>query len=800
VLWLLAAAPALLASWGCVATGDITVSFESARFNEHIASDVQRLTPEESATDLRFGVFRDGTVDPDDSGPRQRGLVSEIFPVAAAATAGAPSNLVQTTWLFSGRNGASGDELRVSWEVVAKFDRSADDYLKQALLEGHEEVGLCTFSTPETRLLFEDPAAEQPAASEFAQQAMDCEGSGAGSFSPHGFAFPLALQRDPTKNRKNLPWPCRFPVLPWMRVEAFVPFGQNPEAACPESSFAIGPLAHDLHGCLQVEGLWPACALPCGLDPTGDASYKVSIDGGIKQPTAERLLQPNVLVVDGTRTMVRAMDRNPSDFTWQTKVMHPCDPNCPTAPERPIPVRWTENFSPTVRVATVQILSRNTSGGDERVETPASGRLTVEIPRPGGMIPTLFQCTGAIKDGAFTFTIADCASRSDERASFEAITPTYLVENLHLDPVVTQPITWHASLSGLAADRRAFIRFGLAAQTMAAAMRVSAAHNFGRLPRSEYHQGSVELENVGGETITVNAVDLVPGLGTPQDFAFFVVGDPVPVPLPFEATTGGAGGVTTLRLGDLRDVPLVAVTTTSDAVTVRLGNPAAPPGAPQSYTLYGERTQWRGGVLTRDRPDAVFRPASAALRPLVWPAFSQQTPPFVLRPGERRQVVVEARPTALGQRQATLRIRGVPGSNPSQTLEVRSQLTVEVVTGPLLNFLPQSLYVYRDANGAQPAHLNAVLENAGAATMTVSSLQLTGGGAARFVLTSSRGMGPFTLAPRASAALHLEALPECDGVYGSGASALDHQATLAVTTNGGNAAIPVGGASQGFCE
>jgi hypothetical protein len=206
-------------------------------------------------------------------------------------------------------------------------------------------------------------------------------------------------------------------------------------------------------------------------------------------------------------------------------------------------------------------------------------------------------------------------------------------------------------------------------------------------------------------------------------------------------------------------------------------------------------------LLTRDRAGAVFTPPAASYpRPLTVPAFAQLTPPFVLRPGARRKIVGEARPSALGVRLATLRVRGTPASNPTTTLEVRSQLQVEVVSGPLLVYLPYSLYVYRDENGSQPGHRTALLENAGHGDLTVSSIGLTGAGAAHFTLSTDRGnLGPFVLHSGDSALLRLEYLPECDGTYGSGPSALDHQATIAVTSSGGNATIPVGGASQGFC-
>ncbi|HEV8239165.1 MAG TPA: hypothetical protein VGS57_07350 [Thermoanaerobaculia bacterium] len=792
-LWLLLAAPALIASWGCVATGDVELHFKEARFNERISADLQGLSPQERNVDLRFGVFRDGSLDPDGSGPRTAGLVSEIYPVVASSSAG-PGFLIQTPCLFSGRNGGNSDELRLNWEVVMKLDREADDYLKQALLEGYDEVGMCTFSSPATRVVFEDPSAPYPSSDDWGNEAKSCPAGVPMNMSSGGISFAWTVSEDPKQNLRNQPASCRFGQPLWTRLEAFLAPGPNPDAACPATAFTSGPILAPVYGCMGEDDLLPSCALPCGLQPDQDASYRVSIDPQAGLPAAERWLQPNVMVVDGQRPMVRRMD-DPSAslaFAWQTKATR--------SGGMEGPVRWAENFSPTVRVETVQIVSRDAMGRDERVETPALSRLTVEVPRAGATAPTVLQCPGQVKPQGFTFAIADCRTTGDHPVALGPLTPTYLVENLHLAPAVEIPITWRATLSQLGGGRGAFIKFGLRAQTMGAALRVSAVHDFGRLPDKEYRQGVVELENVGGETVTVNTVDLVPGFGQPQDFSFFVVGDPVPMPLPFEAKARSDGS-TSWTLGDLRDVPMVDVKSAGGGVVVTVGDPAAAPGQPQPFTLYGEGARLRGSVLTRDDANAVFVPPSGSLpRPLVLPAFAQQTPPFAVRPGERRQIVVEARPSALGVRQATLRVRGVPAGNPLLTLEVRSQLVVEVVSGPLLNYLPYSLYVYRDANGSQPGQRTALLENAGAVDMTVSSIRLTGAGAAHFALSTDHGsLGPFVLHSGEAALLRLEYFPECDGTYGTATSALDHEATITVTTNGGNAAIPVGGSSQGFC-
>jgi hypothetical protein len=305
---------------------------------------------------------------------------------------------------------------------------------------------------------------------------------------------------------------------------------------------------------------------------------------------------------------------------------------------------------------------------------------------------------------------------------------------------------------------------------------------------------------VGGETVEVTAMDLVPGAGHPGDFSFFTVGDPVPVPLPLEARRLGDGAAA-LRLGNLRDVPFLSVSPRSGAVDVQLGDPAARPGNEQAFTAYGEGVRLRGAFLTRDDVGARFTPPPGSdPRPFVVPAYAEVAPPFALRPGERRTIVVEARPTSLGQRWAHLGVKYVPASDPRQTHEIRSVLQVQVLSGPLLRPLPGAHYLRRDENGATPGHRTGVLQNVGHFDLTVHGMQLTGAGASRFVVTTEPvGPGPLVLPPGDSLDLWIEYLPVCDGTYGTATSLLDHEATLVVSSDGGTARIAIGGSSRPYC-
>jgi YVTN family beta-propeller protein len=788
--WVMAAIPALVVSWGCVGTGDIVLHYKGARFNDRISADLNALSPDERAADLSYGVFRLGSEDPDGDGPRQGGLVSEIYPFGAISSQGVPGQLVQTPCLFVARNGGDGEELRFTWEVVGELDAAADENLKKIFGDRKAEIGLCTYSSPETRVLFEDPGVAYPTDSDFLAAASHCVGTNSSG------AVALTLPKDLENGPRNIPWPCRIGGNLDVRLERLGHRDPNPDAQCPTGPFTSAPTPVDTFGCYRNGQLRPACALPCAVRAEEDTSYRVRTDS-TELPAAERWLRPDVMVVDGQRTVTRRMEvvaptppATGYDVSWQVRTLPPSPGEGP--------VKWAENYSPSVRLESVQILSRDAQG-TERVEAPVQGQLTIQVPQAGQPAPALLRCTGQDEPGVgFLFSVADCVDQNDAPTALTALTPTYLVANLWAAAPVKVPIIWRAALASVDPGRSVFIRFGLQVQTVPAAMRMSPLRNFGRIPDTDYRQGEIELENVGGETVDVTAVELVPTVGQPQDFSFFVVGDPVPVPLPVEARAQGDGS-TLLRLADLRDVPGITLSDRGDRVEVRLGDPAVSPEQPQSLTLYGETATLRGALLTRDDPGARFEPpAGSRPRPLAVPAYLEEQPPFRMAPGERRRIAVEARPTAQGVRLAQLAVRYAPASDPRQVTEIRSVLQVEVLSGPLLQVIPTGVYVH--GNDGRPTHRNAVAWNAGHFDLTVTSVHVTGAQAGRFVLTTGPGgSGPFLLRPGESLDLRVTYLPECDGSYGTATSILDHQATLVLTSDGGTARVPLGGSSQWFC-
>ncbi len=785
----------------CVPTGEVVVKYTSARFNERVRADLNPLTCKDRLTDLRYGFFRDGS---------NGGLVNEIFPVAASDPTG-PGNLVLTDCLFVGSEGSSGDELRLSWEVVGKIDRSVEplDKIFRPCGEGDsdchlDELGFCTFSSPVSRLLAEKPGEE-------------AGGELEGRLCGQGGAWVATLPRDP-EQWHNILIRCRAGGGLFARLEAHsTALPDDPDALCPVDHFdgAATSLQARVDGfsCLGEGELLDACAVPCGLEPRGDVSYRVRVASeelGVPDDAMDgdkRWLEPDILLVEGSRPMVRPMARDGETlrFVWQTAVTPFVPP--PGVPDSsclpmPLPVRWGENFAPTVRVDSVQILTRDAAGVEEVVETDMN-RLTIRIPEPGVAHPRTLTCTGSKHDGSHLSFWVHPTDNQTSDCTFEPqplriLTPTYAVSYLHVDPPVTRPITWEATLLEDPMGKQVFIRFFLRFEATPAAVRMSpAVLDFGELQEDEWREGELTLTNVGGEMLEIRSVGWAPGSAHPGDFTFYVAGDPVPMPLPIEAKMGPAG-VLALRLAaDAGEAPILSLEQTSTDLRIALGAPDDS-GEPQPLTLYGEGATLVGSLLLRHDPGAVFEPAAPGdPRPFVLPAHAEARPPFVLSPGESVTIRVQARPGAIGQRSAGLAVEAVSLVNPAFSQTVVAQLVADSLSGPQLHALPPALWVKRDSASDFPEPRRyALLENVGHFDLEVQQLDLAGSGASRFTVESDRGLPPFVLPPGESSDLVIRYLPACDGTY----TLPDHEARLLVASNGGAAEIPLFGLSHGYCE
>lgn len=776
----------LILSAACVKQGDVEIRWTAARFNERLRADLEPLQPADVAADLERGFFRDGG---------DGGLVSPLFPLAASRPGGI-GHLVQTGCLFVGEErDASGarvaaDELRIAWEVAAKIDRSVPPF-DELFVEGREELGLCSFSNPQSRLLFEDPS--QPV------RVGASSLCGWGNNSGAGFSGSLTLNSNDWASNRNLPIRCGVPLGYYdVAVDAFSPAIQDADGRCPAGAFTAGPVRLDERlasgGPALRGGRFAACALPAvGIVPEGDTTYRLSLhaDAPFGGSRPELWLRPDILTVPGQREIVRPLAALPSGrFSWSTKVE-------PESGEGA--VRWGENFTPTVRVEQVEIVSRvaGTAAG-ERVERPSSDRLVLTIPRSGGA-DDIVACTGRLRGGVFSFAVDPPSGSSDcafDGPALRALTPTYALSVLDLDPAVTRPIRWETSLPGLPPGRELFLRFKLVGRSRPAAFKSTALHSFGRIQLGDTAQAALTLENVGGRPLEVQSVGFDPASHDPQDFSFLVAGEPVAVPLPLVGLPA-PGGSSLGWSSDSAEQDLLRLAEQGDSVVVSWGDPRRGT-ATEPIELYGEGASLAGGLLLRDDPAALFDLAPAGeLRPFAMAAATRLQVPFLLPAGARATLAVTARPRAAGQRSARIAIKAIDPAQPSSPLSVVSTVSVEGISGPQLRWLPGALWLKREPGETwHEPNRWLMLENVGHSTLTLSSWSVAGVGAARFALAGEKGAPPFTLTAGESVRVLVTYRPNCDGDY----ALPDDAASLELASSGGSGTVQLFGLSQGYCE
>ncbi len=766
------AAAALLALVlpGCVPGGEVTIAFDDARFNDKIRGDFGPHVPEDMRADPKFGFFRrEG----------EPALVSEIFPYSPTAYGDSISGrLVQSPCLFLGQppfHAGTTDELRIGWELIGNIDRSADELLEDNFQEGYEEVGLCTFSSPVNRLLFERPGAS------LNKSALAC--------GHEHIEFAATLNDDKPEENANIPSTCIVAHdWPEVVVEAFSPSRPDADALCPGA--ATGTSAHFSDNPVGVAGSRSVCGFPAmAVEPTADTSYRLTLQAGHSFAPAnpERWLSPTVMFVDGFRSVVRPLTPGATAnvFRWKTPVSAHGDED----------KQWGENYMPTVLVERVEILSRDGRGG-EWIETPVGEKLTIGIPRAAGS-DAVVTCTGRVHDGSFSFEIpSDCGFQDDQQ--LRALTPTYAAVNIGDQRApVTRPIEWSVGVENLSGPH-AFIRFSLRVQASAqGALRISPLWDVGPLQVDNWKQAALILRNENGPELEVRTVAFGPTSAHPQDFSFVVAGDPVDVPLPIEAVPSGSGK--TLRwAADASDAPIVTYRDDGATVDVTLGQPARGSGT-ETLSIYRQAARLVGNVLLRDDPADTLAPAAPAWpRPFTIPAFAERQTPFLLGPNESVKIVVTARPTATGVRTANIRVEAVPIGDPRRAVQVISQLSVTALSGPQLRGIPHMLLMgsgaYRDDTRF------AMIENVGNFDLRLTRLVIVGRNASRFAIATS-GAGrppavPFTLAPSGYQDIQILYTPQCDGTY---TPPYDHEAALRVESNGGTWQLPMYGASQPFC-
>jgi hypothetical protein len=155
----------------------------------------------------------------------------------------------------------------------------------------------------------------------------------------------------------------------------------------------------------------------------------------------------------------------------------------------------------------------------------------------------------------------------------------------------------------------------------------------------------------------------------------------------------------------------------------------------------------------------------ATRTPLARTSWALRSLPVDLAPGESLYVSVIGTPSALGARNAWLKVSAHSAFDPAQRTEIWVATSVQGLQGPLLHVLPTRLIVA--ANGSGRTYSRTLLvENAGDSNGSVGVPYLTRTGGAplppgsRFTLDDPYGGGG-TLAPGASRAIAVRFMSLC---------------------------------------
>lgn len=743
---------------GCAGTKDATIQTDGdPGFDRSIRLD--RAGSPDSAYS-RWGGYRDGLDDYEGEGE----AVSEIVPRFRDPL---EERLVQSDcyWLSSpasNRVDDSGsplakDVVNLTWEVTWKL---SEDWWEQS------RFGFCRFRDPNTgaglALRCErDPAAPAPKDPIELEMAIDQEWWLRPDY-PCETAFELGQDLD--LRRADL----RAIQGSAIDQGALCPGPFDPERTVPFPGVAGSiPLEDDPIGQL------PLCADRIRFTPEKDTTLEVAFRD------SSRRLEPNLMVVDGARTLRRRLEvadpGEPPGLRWFTPFERTGDSTR---------ARWHENFSPNLKVASAAVYHLV----DGRETAPRTATLELQLPRSRAG-DDRWICQGAPAGDRFAFDLGSClcdgpGDCGDEQGSSLSVTPTY-VHGRFLRVAIPDlaPLIWR--IHGADEALESYLELSLVSVPEKAGVLVDAAvTDLGEVLTGDTAHGWLEVRNPSSVGITVDQL-FVDGADA-ADFAAMAV-ETVASPMPLEISDDGSG----YRVGSLPtayDTPLdlLRFDTTFGAQALRI----SPSTSFGNLELYGEAVSealseaFGVPVLDSATPQFDIGAASAEL-PLRFPVYFGRETPFVLGPGERVRVRVAATPSSYREVRAELVLETYPVHDPTQVSTPRGLLVAEGVTGPILDHLPAQLQI--PALGTR----GVLIENRGQTAAERQSISISGPDAASFRVTSAHDVLQ-RLGPGEAESFYIRyepagALP----AFGQ----LTH-ARLEVATSGGRIDIPITGHSS----
>jgi hypothetical protein len=777
--WLLAgltSAVLLTQLVGCVEYEILLV--EGLGFADRIRPDRSPLTSEQRVRDLRFGRYADGTGP--DASVLGGELVSEIFLANLADRLTTNLPLSNCLWMASDANGASGDSLAMSWEVMATvsegtaeetgFPRplrlcSLTDEFQQTAV-GTSSQGLMGGAVSALPINWDDegrPRLER-----------DVHGLGV-LLTAHGPAQPDAYGRCPVDSDPATAEPRyeeAFPSLPGSELAvlgADFHYGTGALHVPTEASYRCPREAGN--DCSTI-----TCAKNCPYRPSVDAGDALSFRLGTLQeltasgeldivlqnggPLAERWMRPNVLAVREQRRIARRMGQLTGGgfrYAWSTPAAGP-----PT-------LRWHENFSPNLLVEDVRFFLLQPDG-TELPLTGISGNRVLLFGEGGAS----WACEGSPVTG--TFGIASCLAGGVITSL--PVTPTYAVEQLspaYGEPLAV-PLRWEVAFLGdprIGGAGEVYIELTVRAEFGEAGMTGRPlVVDLGDVMVGDQASDWAELTNVGGPTLEIEAIWIDGPDG--GEFAHQIPVEPRAVPLPVDSVELRERIYAFQRGEDFQELGLLE---TWEDAEQQLTLYRMAPNEGEELELYGARVRVEHELLVAEPEEKLVVQTSAAnvTRPLAQPLYSLTAPPFLLATGDSVRVRVTAAPrnfTPYGL-EAYLWARAHPVSAPSQSIVVAVPLLADTVWGADPDLFPPAIAFHSTV-------YNVLLSNNGDRPLLRSWVKITGIDAAAFKVV---GQYPTTrvIAPGEAEVFTLEYLHP-DGA-GCPAQPPEHLATFEVTTD-----------------
>lgn len=737
------------------------LGFRVDGYNERLRGDRAALDGAQLAVDaeaLRFGPWP----------TRADALLRTLTPAHPEVGA-----LVQSDCWFMGRAPlGGGDAVRADWEAIAT---ATGDIEYEDPEDGRLDMGLCRMNDPETRI---PPLHRDRKTDAFTE--LDC-GAELGTVVVAGstnlfrcredtaiFGFRLTALRDAAPDplgRCEAPRSARYSRA--VRIARGVDFWSGLHVDGPD-----GP---------EVG----SCSARNSLVPESSTAYEIDSKLGGPRQRFEPALLP---VARGTR-VARPLAPMAGGYGWST----------PVETHRSGGQRWRENWSPSLRVASVRLVGFEPPlAPDEQrpgavakpLDAASAPRLCIEDPAfgPG----CRWTCEDlAPGDGVLAWPLLAIGACRNAVGAPEVplLTPTYALDRLALGAPPSAPLRW--SLRGNVWTQP-WLEFELETTFAAAALRAEpAAGDAGRLQVGRNGRAAFRIDNVGGQPIEVTSVEVLPGSAHGADFRVELPFAPAPLPLPIEVEPG-AGVPAVLPPPGAEEFPSLAIF--QGAAHVRLSE------RPDLTLLRdGVAVQRRAGLNVRDVVDVRFpiKPrVPGARQPVAMTTWALRRVPFVVQPGEAFDLSVLARPSAVGARQAPVRIRGRSTLDPSRTVEITVVATTRGLAGPRLVLAPAQVSVHAQAPGEQRQRSVLLINDGDVAGAPGAPVLAAVGGPAppqglAFTLDLPEG-GAGALAPGASRVVRVTWRSRClPGATGL----VEERAELRWPTPDGTLAAPLRGAT-----